>query len=355
MAVSRVCYATREDVQRAPDFRTTAQGSRQIDRAIQTASDLIDAHLHRVFYPRDTVYKFDWPDGQYGPPWRFRFNQWDLVSATQVESPHGTVIPLANVIFRPVNRKPGWPFTYMELDQSSVSMFQAGATPQLAIWVTGTWGFTADTDAAGTLPASISSTSATTFTVSDGSAMGVGDIIIVDSERMLVTEKAAVTTGQTNLSGATTASESDVAITVTSGAAINLGEVLLLDAERLLVTDVTGNVVTVVRQWDGTVLATHAGGTTLNAYRSLTVARGQYGTTAATHSNSAPVSRHRPPAGIRDLAIAEGVNRVLQETSGYSRNVGEADSQQASPGDALAELWDEATTTYGRKARQRAV
>src|SRR5258707_15689171 len=143
-----------------------------------------------------------------------------------------------------------------------------------------------------------------------------------DTERMLVTEKAAVMTGQTNLSGATTASESDVAITVTSGAAINLGEVLLLDAERLLVTDVTGNVVTVVRQWDSTVLATHAGGTTLNAYRSLTVARGQYGTTAAVHLNNAPLSRHRPPALIRDLCIAEGVNRVLQETSGYSRTVG---------------------------------
>src|SRR5258707_12331650 len=176
-----------------------------------------------------------------------------------------------------------------------------------------------------------------------------------DGEVRVVTEKAAVTTGQTNLSGATTASESDVAITVTSGAAINLGEVLLLDAERLLVTDVTGNVVTVVRQWDGTVLATHAGGTTLNPNRSLTVARGQYGTTAAVHLNNAPLSPHRPPALIRDLCIAEGVNRVLQETSGYSRTVRESDSTQPATGDALADLWDEATTAYGRKARSRAV
>src|SRR5258707_1020799 len=109
MSVSRVCYASREDVQRAPDFRTTAQGSRQIDRAIQSASDLIEAELRRVFYPRDTVYKFDWPNYQYAAPWRLWFDQWDLISLTQVESPHGTVIPLANVIPRPVNRKPGWP------------------------------------------------------------------------------------------------------------------------------------------------------------------------------------------------------------------------------------------------------
>src|SRR5260221_8622856 len=166
MAVSRVCYATREDVQRAPDFRTTAQGSRQVDRAIQSASDLIEAELHRVFYPRDTTYKFDWPGYQYAAPWRFRFNQWDLVTATLVESPHGTTIPLGNVIFRPVNRKPGWPFTGMELDLSTTSAFQAGATPPLAIWGTGTWGFCADTDPAGTLAAAIVSTTAPTITVS---------------------------------------------------------------------------------------------------------------------------------------------------------------------------------------------
>ncbi len=221
--------------------------------------------------------------------------------------------------------------------------------------MTGTWGFTADTDPAGTLAAAVVSTSAPTVTVSDGSAMGVGDLVIADSERMLVTEKAAVTTGQTNVSGGTTASESDVAITVTSGPAISLGEVLLLDSERLLVTDVTGNVLTVVRGWDGTPLATHAGGTTLNAYRSLTVARGQYGTAAATHLNGAPVSRHRPPAPVRDLCIAEAVNRVLQETSGYSRTAGEGDSARPAPGDALGVLWDEIIAAGFRRIRSRAV
>src|SRR5258706_168548 len=166
MSVSRVCYASREDVQRAPDFRTTAQGSRQVDRAIQSASDLIDAELHRVFYPRDTTYKFDWPDSLGPPPWRFWFNQWGLVSATLVESPRGPTTSGGNVIFRPVNRKPGGPFTYMELDISSVSAFQAAATPQQAIWVTGTWGFTADPAPAGTLAAAITLTTAATITVS---------------------------------------------------------------------------------------------------------------------------------------------------------------------------------------------
>src|SRR5258707_4301031 len=105
MSVSRVCYASREDVQRAPDFRTTAQGSRQIDRAIQSASDLIEAELHRVFYPRDTTYKFDWPGSLGPPPWRFLFNQWGLGSAALVQSPPGTTNTPGDLNFLAVDRK----------------------------------------------------------------------------------------------------------------------------------------------------------------------------------------------------------------------------------------------------------
>jgi len=45
----------------------------------------------------------------------------------------------------------------------------------------------------------------------------------------------------------------------------------------------------------------------------------------------------------------------MQETSGYARTVGGPDVSMAAPGVALADLWDEAVTTYGRKARSRVV
>jgi hypothetical protein len=353
VSVSRVCYCTREDVQRAPDFKDSAGFATRIDRAIQTTSDVIEARMHRVFYPRDTTYKFDWPNEQLAPPWRFRFNQWDLVTATQVESPHGTTIPLGNVIFRPVNRKPGWPYTYMELDQSSVSAFSGGATPQLAIWVTGTWGFGADTDPAGTLAAAVVSTSATSITVSDGSLIGVGDLIIADTERMLVRDRAFTDT-TISFGGIQTASDADNIVSVPSGSAFAIGEVIRADTEQMLITDIAGNDLVVTRGWNGTVLTEHTGGT-VYAARALTVARGQYGTTAATHSNAAPVTRHRPPHAIRDLCIAEAVNQVLQETGGYARTTGEGDMVAAAPGAGLPDMWDAARTTYGRKARSRAI
>jgi hypothetical protein len=361
MALSLPAYCTREDVKLAPDFAETARGNSRIDRAIDGVSRLIEGELHRVFYPQDATRYFDWPNqggsggGQYANPWRLWLDQNDLVSLSSLVT-GGVTISTANVFLEPINKRPGEPYRYLELDRSSSAAFGGNAaTPQRAIAVTGTWGFTADTDAAGTLAAAVASTSATTVTVSDGSQLGVGDLLIVDSERLLVTERAAVTTGQTNLSGATSASAADNAITVTDGTQVHLGEVLLIDSERLLIEDITGNVVTVRRAWDGTLLATHTTATTLYAYRLLTVARGQLGTTAATHSNSAPVSRHRPPGLIRDLCIAESVNRVLQETSGYARTVGEGGEARPAPGVALADLWDEAVTRYGRKARIRAV
>src|SRR5260221_4999954 len=153
MSVSRVCYASREDVQRAPDFRTTAQGSRQIDRAIQSASDLIEAELHRVFYPRDTSYLFDW--NELLNQWTLPLKQWDLISLTQLESPPGTVIPLVNVLLYPPNRKPGWSYSQIQLNRASTSAFAIGTTPQQAIKASGTWGFTADTDPAVSIAAAI--------------------------------------------------------------------------------------------------------------------------------------------------------------------------------------------------------
>ncbi len=354
MAVTTPCYTTREAVKRALDLKETARGDEQVDRAIESAARLIDKEAHRRFYPRDTTRYFDWPNWQYAAPWKLWFGQWDLVSATSVTS-GGVVIPLASVIFRPSNKEPWEPYTHLELDRSTTAAFAAGATPQNSIAIAGTWSYNAETAPAGLLAAAVASTTVTTVTVTDGSLLGVGDLAVIDGERMLVTGRAAVTTGQTNLTGATTASAADNAIGVTDGTQVHVGEVLQIDSERLLIEDVTGNVVTVKRGWDGTVLATHAGGTVLYSYRLLTVARGQLGTPAATHSNGATVVRHNPPPLIRDLCLAEALNQVLQETSGYSRTVGGGDTLMAASGAGLADKWDEAMTAHGRRARSRAI
>ncbi|QDN57386.1 hypothetical protein [Streptomyces sp. S1D4-20] len=358
MPVTTPSYCTREQAKRALDIKETARSDWQIDRAIQSAARDIDSQMNRVFYPTDATKRFDWPNFQYAYPWRLWLDQWELAAIPTSVTSGGVTIPLSACNFEPVNSGP--PYTYMELRRDLPYSFGVGSTPQRDIAITGTWaGCPSDTDPAGLLAAAVSSTTATSVTVSDGSLVGVGDLLIVDSERMLVSNRASSDTGQTVLSGLTTASPSDVAGTIADGTQVHVNEVIQIDSERMLIVDVTGNIATVKRAWDGTVLAAHTVGARIYAFRALTVARGQLGTTAATHINASACSIHRVPALIKDLAIAEAENRILQEIAGYARAVrteaSTGNTRAPASASALNDLRDRAYTAHGRKSRSRVI
>jgi hypothetical protein len=353
MVVTRPTYATREEVKRALDIKETARNNAQIDRAIQSASRIIDKHLHRAFYPTDGTKYFDWPNFDYAYPWRLYFDQWDLAAVPTSVMTGTQSIPISNINFEPVNSGP--PYRWLEIQRNTSYAFGVSATPQRDVSITGTWGYWTSTVPAGTLTAAMSSVSSTAVQVSNGALVGVGDLLIVDGERMLVQGRANVDSGQTNVSGATTASASDVGITVTDGTQLNVDEVIQIDSERMLIVDVTANLVTVKRGWDGTVLATHTAGTHIYASRSLTVARGQLGTVATTHTLGAAASISEIPAPVKDLAVAEGEVRAIQETGGYANPQGEGGGAIHGVGTALADLWDEAMTACGRKNRKRVI
>ena len=384
MTISRVCYANRTDAQRSIDFKDGLDVNAALDRALMSAADNIDGHMHRVFFPSDDSRFFDWPSqggsggGQYAEPWRLWLNQSDIVVMTSLVS-GGVTIPLSAVYLEPVNGpQQGRPFyTYLELDRSQSYAFGNNApSPQHSIVITGTWGYGAAADLAGTLAANVGSSDAT-VTTSNGAMAGPGDLIILGygqgaapnptaygyagalapytGERILITDVAAVTTGLTQSgSGVTTASASDQALTTTGSGALNAGEVIVLDQEDMLVEQIVGSVATVRRAWNGTTLSAHSGAT-VYAFRLYSVLRAQLGTTAATASSGASVYKHRIPPLIHDLAIAEAAGQVLQEGSGYARTVGSGESAHPAPGIALMDKWDEAHTRHGRKARMRGV
>ena len=291
----------------------------------------------------------------------------------------GVTIPLSAVYLEPVNNPQKLrPFySYLELDRSQSYAFGNNApSPQHSIAITGTWGYGAAADLAGTLAANVGS-SDTTITTSDGSKIGPGDLMILGygqstapfpsaagyagsigaytGERILVTDVSTVTTGLTQSgSGVTTASASDQALTTTGSGALNAGEVIVLDQEDMLVEQIVGSVATVRRAWNGTTLSPHSGAT-IYAFRTFSVARAQLGTSATTYPSGANVYKHRVPPLIHDLAIAEAAGQVLQEGSGYARTVGSGESAHPAPGVALMDKWDEAHTRHGRKARHRGV
>lgn len=354
--VSRPCYATRQEVMRATDIKLTPRDAWRADRAIQAASENIDGRLHRQFYFEDKTVYFDWPNYQYAYPWRLWLDQAELADVTDnppVLTTGGQVISNANVFYGHPNYSP--PYTYVELNRATTAAFGVSTTPQRDTSIRGTFGYWTKTDPAGTLSSGINN-SVTALTVTNGTVPGVGDMIVIDSERMIVQDKTLSSTGQTQQdAGCSTTSASDNTLAVTDGTTFSTDEIILLNSERMLIVDISGNSLVVKRAYDGSVLATHTS-SPVNAYRSLTVARGALGTAAASHSGNAVISRNRVPAQVRSLAIAEASIMIQQEIGAYASKQGEEGTSGGGKiGSGVGDLWDEVITAYGRKARQRVI
>lgn len=348
-----VWYATREDVKAALDSKETARNNGQIDRALESASRSIEGLLHRRLYPVTATRYFDWPNAQGARPWRLWLDDSELISVTTLSS-GGVVIPAADYFLEP--NRTGPPYRRIEVDLDSSSAFGGGGTHQRDITVTGLWGHSNDESPAGDVDEAMS-VSETDLDVTSSAAIGVGSVLRVGSERLIVTGKTMKDTGvNIDVSDSLAASAADVSITMsTTTGAPAVDEVILIDSERMLVVDVAGTVLTVKRGWDGSVLATHAAGADIYAPRTLTVTRGALGTTAATMSAGDDIWRWDPPGPVRELCIAEALTAVLQGQSGYARVVGSGEAQREAYGRGLADLRESVYTSHGRKARTRAV
>lgn len=356
MGITLPTPCTREDVKLALDAKQTARSNSQIDDSIEEARDSIEGLLKRRFYTKLETAYFDWPNFQWTYPWTVYFDERELADITgtvPVVISGGTAIPNSDVFFGPWNYSP--PYTFMELNRASNSSFGHGNTPQREISVQGAFGYWDKFRSAGTLSANISDTTTGSATVSNGAAVGVGDVLLCGTERMLVVDKTWVSSTQTQQgTGCSTAAQNDNLLGVTDGTKFSTGEVVLLDAETMLITGIAGNNLIVKRAWDGSTLATHSGAT-VYASRTLTVTRGDLGSTAATHTSSTALSVAVVPSGVKALGIAEALNSVLQKQGGYSRAQGSGNNKQENIGVGLDALRAQALEQFGRKARTRTV
>lgn len=349
---------------RALDYKETSRSHGQVDRALEAASDDVEGLTHRRFYPQTTTRFFDWPDLNRSRSWRLWLGANELISVTALSSGGVTIPPSAYFPRRSDNLEEP-PYTHIEISLDSSAVFGGGVTTQRDITVTGVFGYTAAERTAGTLAAGLNSTQ-TTVDVSDSAAIGVGHLIRVEAERMLVVDKVMLDTGQ-NLAGDLTASAAGTTVPVANGTAYGVDETILIDAERMLIIDVAGNNLVVKRQWDGSTLAAHTTGADIYAPRRLVVERAAQGTVAASHGDGTAIGRHTPPSLIRDLCVAEALDQMLQEPAGYARagavqdnshnsiSVSNIRSSKYQLGIGIDGLRDRAYAAFGRKARIGAV
>jgi hypothetical protein len=345
-----VWYCTREDLRAALDFKDAALGNAQIDRAIEAASRSVEGYLHRRFYPQTGTRYFNWPTRD-GYSWRIELNADEIVSLTSIITGNSTLNP-AYVFLEPVNYGP--PYDRIELNTGSIATFSVANTSQRSVAVTGVFGYGMDETSVGTLAEALD-TSETSVDVNGAASalLGVGSVVRVDSERMLVIGRSALDTGQ-NLLTPVSNNKGETAIAVSDGSSFAVGETIVLDAERMAVIDVVGNTLIVKRAWDGTVLASHTG-SDIYAYRTLTVLRGALGTTAVSHIQGSTVQRFDFPGPVRELALAEAINNLEQARAAYARTAGSGDNERPTNVPGLEQLRKNVRRSHGRKARTRSV
>jgi hypothetical protein len=359
--MASISYCTREDVTGALDVKLTARSYRQVDRAVAAGARSVEGLLHRTFRPVLATRYFDWPNYQYARAYRLWLDANEVISVSSLVA-GGVTIPASDYFLEPANYGP--PFTSVEIDLASSSAFSSGATHQRAIAITGIFGYGNDEEQVGdltsTLDADVTDTASATWT---SAFIGVGDVLRVDSERMVVTDKTMVDSGQ-NLGGAgLAASAADTTVPVSDGTAFAVGVVLRIDSERMLLVDKAANNLTVKRGWDGTVLAAHVAGVDVYTLTGVELDRAQLGTVLAAHTSGADIFRHLVPGLVRELNIAEAINVIQQEGSGYARRSGlgeergsgQARSDIEASGRGLDDLREQAWTAFARKARTRAI
>jgi len=354
-------YATREQVKRASEIKGTDSDA-HVDRHIDAASRHIDRILglrEGVFIPKTQTRNFNWPqDGDVDDRHRNGYTLYldeHLLSISGVtrDGDTATAVPTADIFLEPANEGP--PYTRLELDRSSTDADATFATTisttnQRAVRVAGSWGYGNATEAAGTVASGLASdAAATSFVCSNSALIDVGDTLLIESEQVFVSGRAFAALGSILVNDAgITADMADNTITVDGSHGLVAGEVIKLDSEEIYIASIAGNVLSVIRAYNGTALAAHADDTAVQVARTLTIVRGQNGTTAATHANSTAVNKYAVPEDITEYVIARSVHSLHQDKGGWTGAIGTGEGTVEMRGRLLAQMEAALVVKYDR-------
>jgi uncharacterized Zn finger protein len=340
---------TREAVKAALDIQETARSNDAVDRAIRAASELVEAVLHRSFRPTVATYHFPWPKPGTGTTWKLYLDNHDLISITSLTSA-GDTIPSSGYYLEP---NTGPPYSHLEINRGSSYSFDYGDTNQRSITIVGVWGHSNNETNIGTIVEGLDA-SETGVNVSNGYAVGVGDVIRVDEERMQVTGRTWLDTGDT-IQADLASNKGGRTVAVTDGTTFTVGEALLIGSETFWITDIAGNNLTCRRAWDGSTLAAHTTGATIYASRTLTVQRGALGTTATTHTTGTTLYRHDVPEAVSELVLAEAQIVLGLRQARQAVEAGQGQTSHDVSGGGIAKMRQDVRRSHGRHHRFRSV
>lgn len=349
-------YATREQIMRSLEVLESAYAGHLIDAKIRAASRSAEGFLHRRFYPELRTILRDWPNHSSSPSWEIDLGDQEAIAVDTVTS-GGTDIT-ADVILRRGDDLAEPPYSTLQVNLSTNAAFSAGTSWQRSLSLRMLFGYsdTATSLAGGSLSGIINST-VTTLVINPLSGYftpGIGSLIKIGTERLLLMDRRMSSTTLTTTSSLTDV-QSARSFTSAGAASLAVGEIILLDSERMRIDDIAGSTVIVTRAWDGTVLASHTSGSTIYALRTFVAWRGALGSIAASHADTDPVYVHEYPALLNELVIAETVTLLEQNAGGYARTLGSGAGTREAVGLGLDDIRERAYRELGRKNRLAAI
>jgi hypothetical protein len=345
-------------VKAALDEQETARSNAQIDDAIEQGARDVEGLCNRpeyAFLPLTATRYFDYPSrNSRSPSWRLWLSPWTLIGPTLVTTDNGATTLITGQYFPEPSGDP--PYRWLEINRGGSASFSSADTEQRAIGVAGLWGWSNNTRDIGSLTATLgASTTATASLAWTTARFGVGDILTIDDERMVIRERSFVDSTQ-NLAADLDSDSSDVNVSVADGTAFAVEEIISIDGERMRIVDIIGNTLTVKRAWDGSQLAAHTAPTAdVYALTGVELDRAQLGTTLAAHDADAVVCRWVPPPLLTSLNRAYALNTLLQERAGYARVAGSGENAREFTGRGIAALEKDVKAIFGLKARTRAI
>ena len=260
------------------------------------------------------------------------------VSVTAITN-GGTLLTAADYTPYPLNRH--WlngPYSFLYSDTVSWS--------QTAVLVEGRWGKYEAQAQPDVSTVSQASSTQRSLTVSNGSQVAPGMVLLIENEQELVTSGNGGMGGPdptmaTSLLNATIGSE-DEEITVDNGAAFCRGEVVRVGTGDVYIRRIVSNVLVCARGWNGTTKAPHSDNTPLYVYRTFGVERGVNGTSAALHAG----------ATLLRLTAPEDVNWLTRQVAGLMRMKAKAGFASKSGSAELGETfyYSEFPTAFKRLA-----
>lgn len=349
-----IWYATLEQVKFAPEIAATAYSDFLIKQKLEAASRGVESLLHRRFYPELRTIKMDWPSQQYADTWQIYLDgENELISLTSFTS-GGASIPTGSIFLRRSDNIDESPYDIIEIDLASAYALAGGVTFQRSQVIAGLTGYNAtDTSIPHAILGANINNSVTTIVLNPTSGIlnfGVGSIILIGTERMIVLDRRMSDTGQ-NLVTNMNSSQDDVIVDVADGTQFATGETILLGPERMRINDIAGNNLIVERAYDGSLLTAHTAPEDVFALRTCTVKRAVLGTTAASHNQNDNVYHHdfaQLVGLVNELTIAETVTMLQAQIGGYAASTGTGGNKSDAKAEGIDGIRQRALDAFGR-------